>query len=665
MNDRPAAAEAYRADVDGLRAIAVLAVILFHLDQRLLPGGFLGVDIFFVISGFLITRNIAQEIERGRFSIVEFYRRRVKRIAPAMLVVVAVTLAFSQWLMLPEDARETSKSAVWSIASMANVYFWRNTDTSYFAADSTEVPLLHLWSLGVEEQFYLIWPLALLLFYRAGRTRPFAVVVLAIAFGSFVLAEMLFANHPAFVYYMLPTRAGELMVGALVAVAIRNGVETRIRGAFVPAIAATGGLSVALSLGLLTPDMPLPGALSLAPTAGAAALILAGHCRSSASSRLLALRPLVAIGLISYSAYLWHWPLLALYRYGFGVVTPAAAGVLVLATMALAAATWRFVEQPARRSRAPALRLIARQYLVPAAGIMAVALATLYPARLGIGTLGSQAYQARLSALREQTRPALLFDWACQRQRLVEKDTADERCVLGADSSEPPRAILWGDSNATHYIGMLTVFAKEAGFRFRNIEVGSCPPLASDPAPYVKAYREVDCRASLHVARPVVDRFPVVILASTWTVYQAKSDAFLPAFFDTARALAAAGKLVILMGKVPPIGGYDRRCREKALSYPLLACPDLVVAPSAEVMSVNARLRRFAEQTPNVRYFDPTSYLCPDGLCRAYDSHGAAKYYDQTHLTSAESTRLGLEIVASEGVPAPFRLIARWPDSSR
>jgi peptidoglycan/LPS O-acetylase OafA/YrhL len=158
----------YRSDIDGLRAIAVLSVILFHINAKLIPGGFVGVDIFFVISGYLITLHILRDLKKDKFSIVEFYQRRVKRIAPAMLAVVLVSTVLAQLILRPSDAEKVAESGLWSLLSMANVYFWLFQDTSYFAAASNEILLLHLWSLGVEEQFYIFWPLILLATYRVG-----------------------------------------------------------------------------------------------------------------------------------------------------------------------------------------------------------------------------------------------------------------------------------------------------------------------------------------------------------------------------------------------------------------------------------------------------------------------------------------------------------------
>ncbi|HET7371561.1 MAG TPA: acyltransferase, partial [Gammaproteobacteria bacterium] len=214
-----------------MRAIAVLSVMLYHVSAAWVPGGFVGVDIFFVISGYLITRNIVVDLGHSRFSLLDFYARRVRRIAPMMLTIVAVTLALAMLLFTPDDAATTAEAAAASLASLANVYFWLFQDHSYFAAPSAESPLLHLWSLGVEEQFYLFWPLLLLLFYRSRKAGLFCLGAALIAVASFALGNILYPLDPSFVYYMMPTRAGELLLGALVAVMTLRGVHERIPAA--------------------------------------------------------------------------------------------------------------------------------------------------------------------------------------------------------------------------------------------------------------------------------------------------------------------------------------------------------------------------------------------------------------------------------------------------
>ncbi|HWN84944.1 MAG TPA: acyltransferase, partial [Vicinamibacterales bacterium] len=301
--------------------MAVLAVVIYHARASLLPGGFVGVDVFFVISGFLISGIVFTRIDRGLFSLLDFYRRRVQRIAPAMFVVVAATLAAAYWLLLPRDAADTARSAVFSVASLANVYFWLYRDQGYFAADSRELPLLHLWSLGVEEQFYMVWPLVLLAIGRAWRTRAFLAWSAVAAVASFVLGDLLFAWDPSFVYYLMPTRAGELLVGALVSALLLGG-RANIAPERRSWIGLAGAVAIGTSLFLYNDATIFPGVRALVPTLGTAALLFAGsQPHGGPVTRLLASKPFVAIGLISYSVYLWHWPLMAIYRYGYGELT--------------------------------------------------------------------------------------------------------------------------------------------------------------------------------------------------------------------------------------------------------------------------------------------------------------------------------------------------------
>lgn len=648
--------EKYRPDIDGLRAVAVLSVILFHLDKNLLPGGFVGVDIFFVISGYLISLHILQDIERKRFSLLEFYRRRVKRIAPAMLVVVAVTLIVTQSIFRPEDAELAAESALWSLASLANVYFWLHQDTSYFAAASNEKPLLHLWSLGVEEQFYLLWPLVLPFLYRARWRGLFAVSCLVMAAGSFILGDILFQWDPSFVYYMLPTRAGELLVGALAAQFVMRFGATDLPASGAQAAAVIGLATVIGSLALLSEDEPFPGWRAIPPTVGTALMIVSGHFNARGLIRLLSIRPLAWVGLISYSAYLWHWPLIAIFRYGRGDVGPLAGAVLFGLTILIAWLTFTYVEKPARQTRRPALQVFVRQYAVPAGALAVAAVVAMKLDGYGLRWFSSD-YAARLAAVRDATRPAVDYPYVCQRQRLSPADIETADCVLGG-RERPPDALLWGDSNAAHYVGMIGAFAHQAGFSFRNVEVGSCPPLLTDPEEFVPAGRLADCRASMAYSRLATAAAPVIIVSASWSTYGAASSRFLDAFADTVRKLTAEGKRVIIIGKAPIIDTYDRLCWEKALSYPVRSCdaPPVPIAPG--VRSVNQHLRDLAIAAPGVEYFDANDYLCPNGQCSALNQTGDPIYFDSSHLTDKASWDLGENILAREGVPQPFASIS-------
>ncbi|MEZ5515134.1 MAG: acyltransferase family protein [Steroidobacteraceae bacterium] len=641
----------YRPDIDGLRAVAVLSVMVFHAHDALLPGGFVGVDIFFVISGYLISRQIAANVAAGTFSLLEFYRRRIRRIMPMMLVVVAATLPTSLLIMTPEDGRAVAKSAVWSIASLANIHFWRDLDQSYFAQSSAELPLLHLWSLGVEEQFYLLWPLLLTLAVR--KLRPIAVITLAIVatIASFQLASAIFPAQPTFAYYMLPTRMGELLLGALIAIpaALRPWQLTHRAASMA---AAVGAVLVAMSLVVLNRYQPFPGWLALPPTLGAALLILAGEGRSN-PLRYLAIAPLTFIGRISYSAYLWHWPLFALYRYAYGEPGFAACSTILLLTIGLSWASYVWVEQPTRHSRLPFLPLALRQFVVPAVVLLLPAMLVIYAARVGLPT-ASAGYLAQLATLRQHTRPSYSFDWVCQRRRLSERDVRDARCVLGADGTAQPRVVIWGDSNASHYVAMVDKIAEHAGVRVRNFAVDACPPLLTDPRPYVDARRVSDCLSSAAVVRAELDRYPVAVISAAWTLYQARAPSFLDDLAGLIRERTNRGQRIILLSKAPILRKFDPRCAEKALRVPFLTCSNAPEMLDAEVVRINADLRALAARTPNTYFFDANDYLCPAGRCPVTTASGELRYLDSTHLTVAGSIELGLAILANERIPAAF-----------
>jgi peptidoglycan/LPS O-acetylase OafA/YrhL len=302
----------YRADIDGLRAIAVMSVVIYHLSRFALPGGYLGVDMFFVLSGYLITIIIWREAQDGRFSISRFYDRRIRRIMPALLLMLFLTMIASTVLLLPADLVGYSKSMLATLGFVANIFFWRDTD--YFSLDAENKPLLHMWSLGVEEQFYLIFPLIIALFARfwPRNTLLLLLLIITLTMGSLsvnMLALNIGGASPAF--FLLPTRAWELGLGAIIALLPPHVAQ---RFAQANLVAVIGAVLVIVSLFYPIRILPiLPNAL---PTViGTAILILTGQHHHSTVNRLLSARPLVLVGLISYSLYLWHWPIIIFSQY--------------------------------------------------------------------------------------------------------------------------------------------------------------------------------------------------------------------------------------------------------------------------------------------------------------------------------------------------------------
>jgi len=335
----------YRAEIDGLRAIAVLPVILFHMGFEIFSGGYVGVDVFFVISGYLITSIILREMDEGTFSIANFYERRARRILPALFFVIIVSTVFSFLILSPTQLQNYFDSVIATSTYWSNIYFWKNIN--YFSGSAELQPLLHTWSLSIEEQYYVIYPFFLLLFWRLGKTWIF--VILAIVFTvSFGIAQWGSENYPHANFYLLVTRGWELLVGAFVAFYLSKNSIVRETNFTAQLASLIGILLVIFSVFTFGRDTPFPSAYTLIPTIGTALIILFAINGTLVNS-LLRIRILVIIGLASYSAYLWHQPILAFGRHlgttNTNVGTSFAVGALIVA---LSFISYRYVETPFR-----------------------------------------------------------------------------------------------------------------------------------------------------------------------------------------------------------------------------------------------------------------------------------------------------------------------------
>lgn len=335
----------YRKEIDGLRALAVIPVILFHAGFSTFSGGFVGVDVFFVISGFLITSIILKEIEAGTFSIVNFYERRARRILPALFLVMLVCLPFAWFWLLPDDIRDFSKSVVKVTQFISNIYFYKQT--GYFDSENELKPLLHTWSLAVEEQYYLFFPILLLLIWRFSKQFVLATVAL-ILLGSLFYAESIVDSQQSAAFYLLPSRFWELLIGAMAAFYLskNHGQALDSRGKQI--LSLIGLTLLFYAIFMFDDTTPFPGAYALVPTFGAAFIILFAD-RQTVTGKLLGSQISVGIGLTSYSAYLWHQPIFAFARHRM-IEEPGALffSVLVIVTLVLAYLTWRYVETPFR-----------------------------------------------------------------------------------------------------------------------------------------------------------------------------------------------------------------------------------------------------------------------------------------------------------------------------
>ena len=332
----------YRAEIDGLRAIAVIPVILFHAGLSIFSGGFVGVDVFFVISGYLITAIILEDIEKDRFSIVNFYERRARRILPALLFVMLVCIPFAWLWMLPSQIKNLSQSFLAVSLFSSNVLFW--LESSYFAAASENKPLLHTWSLAVEEQYYLVFPLFLSLAWRYGRNKVFWSITF-IAALSLLLSEWGWRNRPTANFYLAPTRAWELLAGSIAALIVQKH-GTRSSNLF----SLIGLLAIVFAILFFNKSTPFPSLYTLVPVIGTVFVILYAK-KGTWAATLLSTKVFVGIGLISYSAYLWHQPLFAFARIRLLDPSQAIFIALSLVSLCLAVFSWKYVEQPLRSKK--------------------------------------------------------------------------------------------------------------------------------------------------------------------------------------------------------------------------------------------------------------------------------------------------------------------------
>ncbi|MFD4838680.1 acyltransferase family protein [Achromobacter sp. NPDC058515] len=644
----------YRADIDGLRAVAVLAVVVFHLNKSWLPGGFVGVDIFFVISGFLITGILTRKIESGSFSFVDFYLSRARRILPAAYFCIAVTLMIGTIFMVPADATSLAASAGFSTVSAANFYFWKFLDTSYFAAPSEAIPLLHLWSLAVEEQFYLFWPLVLLAAFRWVKPSMRVGIFVTMMAASFYVGQAFLHTDPSFSYYMLPARAGELIIGALAYFAINR--VGRLPHALSEVLALSGAALVAFSVVFLSESNGFPGYAAVPPTLGAALVILGGSARPTLVSRILGIRPLVAVGLVSFSLYLWHWPVMAFYRYAYGAPTARGYITCVSLMIAMTLISYFLVERKFRVPKTSARLTPSIKFAVTTAVLASMSLYVFITG--GASSLAKpEDYVAKLQALDWDTRPAGEYAFNCQMRDFDPAVLTDPRCVLG-DNSEPVRTLLWGDSHAAHFVGFFKVIAEQQGIAIRNASVSSCPPILRNSRSYTIAAIRQTCADFNDAMEKNVGLYDTVILGSHWfgvDTGNARSD-----IEATVAELSSRVRQVVVALNVPIFLTFDRQCERKALIIPGLNCDVQRDRDDGFEVGINGFLSSMTKKYPNVALLDVRDYLCDEMRCTPHFD-GQSAYFDPIHLSLAGSERIGA-VAAAKG-QLPFDL--PWkPDRS-
>jgi peptidoglycan/LPS O-acetylase OafA/YrhL len=596
----------YRKDVDGLRAVAVLAVLLFHAMPATVPGGSWGVDIFFVISGWLISGQIARDLEAGSFSLVSFYARRARRLLPALLIVLAACWVAGWAILLPQDFRSLGAHILSGALYVSNFKIW--SEVGYFDAAAAMKPLLHLWSLGVEEQFYLVWPLLLIVAFRFRWIGPAIAAVTAASFLCSILSS------PINAFFLPWNRFWELGLGALLALYGRDVVR------FSTVINIVGIALIAAELAMPEGHSPW---LALLPTIGATLVIATPD--GWFNRVILSSRPAVAIGKISYQLYLWHWPPLVFARYYFGgehlpelgLTLTALAFPLAIATVA--------IENAIRRAplRLPALAsgMVAGVLSVGILGALVV-LSTGFPGRF------ASAYAAILETT--SAGPAM-------RNRVCFLDANQPGGALGSaclEQGEGPLVLLWGDSHAAQLYPGLRALADERGWRVAEVTQSQCPFVPSIDLPLVPNCRSLNEVALEQIATLKPD---LIIMATRWSIYPWVPDHLWKQAFDVAKLVNSTkggnGRIVVF-GSFPEWPVTQAQA-VKAVMRDGSPFPERI-APTNPAAARATAARMVGEA--GLMLVDPFDTLCTAAGCLTMPP-GQVKLmcFDGSHLTPAGS----------------------------
>lgn len=623
----------YRSDIDGLRAVAILVVVAFHVGLPGFSGGFVGVDVFFVISGFLITGLLVREQERsGRIDILDFYARRVRRIVPAMSLVLVAVMVLGLVFLLPIGEQQALAKSVLAVTGfMSNVYFGV-VQSDYFSARADGLPLLHTWTLAVEEQFYLFWPLVLAMTawlaraVRPGRLSLLAWLIAAGSLISLVASVIATWRWPQWAFFVTPLRAWEFGAGALVALLPRvAGIGPR----WGACLTFCGIAAILAAAALFSGQTPFPGVAALLPVAGAAAVIAGGAAAPTAGlTRLLGSAPMVAIGKVSYSWYLWHWPLLAFWSVvTLGERSLAAGLSLALLALLLAALTWRFVEEPVRRLR-PGPFSTRGGAVMAGVGLLAVcaALAGGLKVWADHGPVTTERVAAATAAIRTRTMPLQ----GCELPTAFERLPPAADCRRGAPRPSTT-VMLWGDSHARHLEPVLTHLAGAGGYAVLYRVKSACR-LRLGPADS-NAFHTVDCLA---FNQAVLDSLPAaraegvrgVVIAARW---EARPPRWREDLTEIVARLRDQDLRVLLLADVPQYRVDVPACVARR---GWAACDLDRAAVDAGRADEVQLLESLAASDPEVAFWDPVNTMCSPTTCSPVRA-GAVLYADGGHLSRA------------------------------
>lgn len=561
----------YRADIDGLRAVAVLSVIVFHAFPSLLKGGFIGVDVFFVISGYLISTIIFQSLERGTFSFAEFYARRIQRIFPALLLVLSASFAFGWFALLADEYKQLGKHIAAGAGFISNLTL--KGEAGYFDNSAETKPLLHLWSLGIEEQFYLVWPILLWLAWK--KKFNLLSITILVAATSFYLNLKGTRSDPVATFYSPQTRFWELLCGSLLAWATLyknhtfDSIKTRLDAGLSSiiyhkkqeadgktlsnAFAFFGLFLLLFGFWRLNKDFSFPGKWALAPVLGAVLIIAAGP-KAWVNRTVLSNRVAVWFGLISFPLYLWHWPLLSFARILESEVPNERIRIVaMLASVVLAWLTYTLIEKPMRRGGGSKTKVAVLCFLMITAGFV------------GFNTYSRDGLNFRAANESARTnRFDAPYRQSCE--QVAGETYVDDWCNMGTSAKLPVGTALIGDSFSNAYSPMLRAYARDTnpGFSFIQFARGQCPSLFDYGPPFCRgmAQKIFEYVKNSESVKTVIlsGNWPAYFDGnSQWTGHQESADAFRASFEKTLAAYEKLGKNVIVF-LPPPVGSNPRSC---------------------------------------------------------------------------------------------------------
>ncbi|MBZ9841109.1 acyltransferase family protein [Mesorhizobium sp. CA5] len=642
-----ASAQDFRPDIEGLRAVAVAGVIAYHFGLTALPGGFAGVDIFFVISGYLITRHLVTEISgTGRLDLLRFYARRARRLLPAALFVIVATLAAGAVILSPEEQALYSKGAMFASAYMINLWLIR-WSFGYFANDAASNPFIHYWSLSVEEQFYLAWPALLMLaaWLKPGK-RSIIIAIAAAGLVSFVLCAWLTIVSPPWAFYFSPLRAWEFAAGGLASMVPARLLQERPR--LGRALSLAGLAMIGVAYLTFSEDAPFPGFLALLPVAGTVLLLKAGaagvrdgtprlrNSERNCVNAALALPPLQWIGRLSYSLYLWHWPVIVYAGMLAPELTPAERLYCLALTLALSILSYHLIENPIRRS----------------GWLMANAARALVPALLLTGTGVAAAYgNARLAAHDLDPRQRIIAASA------AEPSTARAKagCVLDYETVTPIPCVfgdggrtiaLFGDSHADHWSTPLIEAGRKNGYRVMTWLKNSCRAsrISVWSSELKRAYAECD-RWREQAIKEIIRAKPALVVISELALSSGRKMAGRDGDMDsqdadwraglrsTLTSLSQAGLKVAFIRDVPFNNANVDTCVARALwrnETPSRCDQTRAYAANDKMAAVE---RDIVDSIPNAAYVDLTDRFCSATICHVFID-GKLAFRDRHHMAT-------------------------------